>query len=41
MKKIAQNDSNHKIGRILVVDDEAKLMSALCEMLVGQGFETV
>ena len=40
MKKIAKKDSNYKIGRILVVDDEAELMSALCEMLVGQGYET-
>ena len=40
MKKIAQKDSNYKIGRIIVVDDEAELMSALCEMLAGQGYET-
>jgi PAS domain S-box-containing protein/putative nucleotidyltransferase with HDIG domain len=40
MKNIAQKDSNYKIGRIIVVDDEAELMSALCEMLVGQGYET-
>ena len=40
MKNIAQKDSNHKIGRIIVVDDEAELMSALCEMLAGQGYET-
>ena len=39
MKKIAQKDSNYKVGRILVVDDEAELMSALCEMLAGQGYE--
>jgi PAS domain S-box-containing protein/putative nucleotidyltransferase with HDIG domain len=40
MKKIAQKDSNYTIGRIIVVDDEAELMSALCEMLAGQGYET-
>ena len=40
MKNIVQKDSNYKIGRIIVVDDEAELMSALCEMLVGQGYET-
>jgi adenylate cyclase len=40
MKKIAQKDSNHKIGRILVVDDEAELISALCETLIAQGYET-
>ena len=40
MKNIAQKDSNYTIGRIIVVDDEAELMSALCEMLAGQGYET-
>lgn len=40
MKKNAQIDSNYTIGRIIVVDDEAELMSALCEMLTGQGYET-
>jgi PAS domain S-box-containing protein len=40
MKNIAQKDSNYKIGHIIVVDDEAELMSALCEMLAGQGYET-
>jgi PAS domain S-box-containing protein/putative nucleotidyltransferase with HDIG domain len=40
MKNIAQKDSNYKIGHIIVVDDEAELMSALCEMLQGQGYET-
>jgi PAS domain S-box-containing protein len=39
MNDISQKDSNYKVGRILVVDDEAELMSALCEMLVGQGYE--
>ncbi|MFH1027211.1 MAG: response regulator, partial [Pseudomonadota bacterium] len=32
--------SNFKVGRIMIVDDEAELMTALCEMLAGQGFET-
>lgn len=40
MKKNAQIDSNYTIGRIIVVDDEAELMSALCEMLTDQGYET-
>ncbi|MDO9229365.1 MAG: PAS domain S-box protein [Syntrophales bacterium] len=40
MKNIAKNNSNYKVGRIIVVDDEAELMSALCEMLAGQGYET-
>ncbi|MHB9097272.1 MAG: PAS domain S-box protein, partial [Syntrophales bacterium] len=39
-KNIAQKDSNDAIGRIIVVDDEAELMSALCETLVRQGYET-
>jgi DNA-binding NtrC family response regulator len=29
------------LGRVLVVDDEAELMSALCETLADQGYETV
>src|SRR3989339_46277 len=40
MKNIAQKDSNYTIGRIIVVDDEAELMSALCETLERQGYET-
>jgi len=40
MKNIAKKNSNHKVGRIIIVDDEVELMSALCEMLVGQGYET-
>ncbi len=40
MKNIAGKGSNHKVGRIIVVDDEVELMSALCEMLAGQGYET-
>jgi PAS domain S-box-containing protein/putative nucleotidyltransferase with HDIG domain len=40
MENIAQKDSNYKIGRIIVVDDEAELMSVLCETLSGQGYET-
>jgi DNA-binding NtrC family response regulator len=33
-------EPNHKIGRILIVDDEVELMSVLCETLTGQGYET-
>jgi len=40
MKNIAQKNPNYKVGHVLVVDDEAELMSALCEMLAGQGYET-
>ncbi len=32
--------SKMNLGRLIVVDDEAELLSALCEMLAGQGFET-
>ncbi len=28
-------------GRLLIVDDEAELLAALCEILADQGFETV
>ena len=31
---------NHTVGRILIVDDETELMSALCETLSAQGYET-
>jgi PAS domain S-box-containing protein/putative nucleotidyltransferase with HDIG domain len=33
--------SNMTVGRLIVVDDESELMSALCEMLASQGYETV
>lgn len=39
MKNFEQKDSNNTVGRIIVVDDESELMSALCEMLVGQGYD--
>jgi PAS domain S-box-containing protein len=39
MKDSAQKDSNYKVGRAIVVDDEAELMSVLCETLAGQGYE--
>jgi PAS domain S-box-containing protein/putative nucleotidyltransferase with HDIG domain len=37
MKK---NHENFKVGRIMIVDDEVELMTALCEALAGQGYET-
>jgi len=40
MKNVEQKDSNNTVGRIIVVDDESELMSALCEMLGDQGYET-
>ena len=35
-----QKDENFKLGRIMIVDDEAELMTALCEALAGRGYET-
>jgi len=32
---------NHKVGRLIIVDDEAELMTALSEMLAGQGMAEV
>ncbi|PIP07549.1 MAG: hybrid sensor histidine kinase/response regulator, partial [Syntrophobacteraceae bacterium CG23_combo_of_CG06-09_8_20_14_all_50_8] len=37
---MTQGNSNHKVGRLVIVDDEAELMTALSEMLAGQGYET-
>jgi PAS domain S-box-containing protein len=37
---MTQNKSNHTVGRLIIVDDEAELMTALCETLAGQGYET-
>ncbi len=31
--------NNLKLGRIMIVDDEAELMTALCEALAAQGYE--
>ncbi|MBM2811787.1 MAG: zraR 7 [Chloroflexi bacterium] len=31
----------HQLGRVLVVDDEVELMSALCETLAGHGYDVV
>jgi PAS domain S-box-containing protein len=36
-----KNHDNFKVGRIMIVDDEAELMTALCEALAGQGYETM
>jgi len=38
MKK---NHENFKVGRIMIVDDEVELMTALCEALAVQGYETM
>lgn len=37
---MTRNDMEHKIGRLLIVDDEAELMAAVCETLAAQGYET-
>ena len=34
------NHDNPKLGRIMIVDDEAELMTALCEAIAAQGYET-
>src|SRR5450759_1659749 len=33
-------NENFKVGHIMIVDDEAELMNALCEALTKQGYET-
>jgi len=35
-----KDHENFKVGRIMIVDDEVELMSALCDTLAGQGYET-
>jgi CheY-like chemotaxis protein len=40
MGDMKMNHDNFKVGRIMIVDDEAELMTALCEALAGQGYET-
>jgi len=37
---MVQKNMDHKVGRLIIVDDEAELMTALSEMLAGQGYET-
>jgi CheY-like chemotaxis protein len=32
--------STSRLGRLLIVDDEIELMTALCETLTAQGYET-
>ncbi len=38
---MTQTNSNHKAGRLIIVDDEAELMNVLCEILTGHGYETI
>ena len=40
--KVHRNSAlDHSLGRLLIVDDESDLLTALCEMLADQGYETV
>jgi DNA-binding NtrC family response regulator len=41
VEDMKKNHDNFKVGRIMVVDDEAELMTALCEALAVQGYETM
>ena len=38
---MTQTKSNYKVGRLIIVDDEIELMTALCELLTRHGYETV
>jgi PAS domain S-box-containing protein len=43
MKQVVADMNNHdnfKVGRVMIVDDEVELMTALCEALAVQGYET-
>jgi PAS domain S-box-containing protein len=37
---MAKKTSDLSLGRILIVDDEQELMTIICEMLAGKGYET-
>ncbi len=36
---MTQTNPNHKVGRLIIVDDEAELMTALSEILTNHGYE--
>ena len=38
---MTQTNSNHKVGRLVIVDDESELLTTLCEILTDHGYETV
>ncbi|RPJ06608.1 MAG: response regulator, partial [Deltaproteobacteria bacterium] len=40
MGDMKKNHNNLKLGRIMIIDDEAELMTALSEALAGEGYET-
>jgi PAS domain S-box-containing protein len=37
---MTQTNSNHKVGRLLIVDDESELLTVLCEILTDHGYKT-
>ncbi len=37
---MTQTNSNHKAGRVIIIDDENELLTVLCEILTGHGYET-
>jgi DNA-binding NtrC family response regulator len=39
VRDMKMNQDNFKVGRVMIVDDEAELMTALCEAVAGQGYE--
>ncbi|MDP3283742.1 MAG: response regulator, partial [Desulfobacterales bacterium] len=41
VEDMKKNHENFKVGRIMIVDDEAELMTALCEALADQRYETM
>jgi len=41
VEDMKKNHENFKVGRIMIVDDEVELMTALCEALAVQGYETM
>jgi len=41
VEDMKKNYENFQVGRIMIVDDEVELMTALCEALAGQGYETM
>jgi PAS domain S-box-containing protein/putative nucleotidyltransferase with HDIG domain len=41
VEDMKKNHEKFKVGRIMIVDDEVELMTALCEALAVQGYETM
>ncbi len=38
---MTQTNSNHRVGRLIIVDDESELLNILCDILTDRGYETV